>query len=80
MRNLILAIFMGLPCVLACDKSANTVEPPDQKSGGGIDVDVPGVEVNVDPGEGVDVKTPAVDVEADRSDGTNVNVDPAEPK
>lgn len=78
MRTTTLAIILGLACALGCEKKAKTDTAPAE--GGHIEVNAPGVDVNVDREKGVDVKTPAVDVEATPEGDADVKVDGDEPK
>jgi hypothetical protein len=56
-------------CSLGCDRK------PDAK----VNIDAPGVQVNVDPDKGVSVQAPGVDVKA-APGGTKVDVGPETPK
>ncbi len=66
MRTSILAsMAVAAACSLGCDRKADTK----------VNIDAPGVKVNVDPDKGVSVQAPGVDVESAPA-GTKVDVAP----
>jgi hypothetical protein len=74
LRLTVLALLVSVAAfACGCDKKKEVAPPPEE--GGGIDVQAPGVDVEVKPGEGVEVKAPGTDVEAKPGEGADVNVD-----
>lgn len=68
MRISILAIVLSVACALGCDRKPAASPPPVVPvERPGIDVNAPGVNVRVEPGQGVEVKAPGVDVETKRN-------------
>lgn len=87
MRTTLLAIVVALAAV-GCQQKADTnvdtksTDMTDETSGDakGLEIQAPGVDVEVKPGEGVEVKAPGVEVDAKRGDGAEVDVAPPEPE
>jgi hypothetical protein len=74
MRTTILAIAVALATMIGCGPESKSKTEGDA---GGVEVNAPGVDVKVKPGEGVEVEAPGVDVDAKRTDeGGEVNVHP----
>jgi len=72
MRFSILAsMAVALACSLGCDRKPDPKVNVDKE----INVDAPGIKVNVDPDRGVSVQAPGVDVETSPS-GVKVDVAP----
>jgi len=78
MKFTIVAIAVALAATFGC---ASESKPSADDAETGVEVNAPGVDVNVDPGKGVEVEAPGVDVEAERTDdGGDVKVDTSTPE
>ena len=78
MRTTTFAIAVALATAIGCAPESKS-KTDDGASG--VEINVPGVDVKIVPGQGVKVEAPGVDVEAKRTDeGGEVKVDTGEPK
>ncbi len=69
MRTTAMLIVVSAALAFGCNKPSDA---PDND--GSVEINAPGVDVKVEPGEGVDVSAPGVDVEASREEGGEVEV------
>ena len=66
--------------LVGCAKQGGTKVDASAPAEKGIEVQAPGVDVEVKPGEGVKVEAPGVDVKTSPNDGPQIDVDGGAPK